>query len=131
MAEAEKVPRMQRFWMWLGLELGKRAGLVAVCGLLITLALGAGISKLEFATGQDSYLNADDQVYIENVEYQEPLGGQAMLLLVPNNRVQDRQSIQAGHIGRTGFALLHHQGRHLAGAAGKHLHLQHHRVLRL
>jgi hydrophobe/amphiphile efflux-3 (HAE3) family protein len=81
MAEAEKVPRMQRFWMWLGLELGKRAGLVAVCGLLITLALGAGISKLEFATGQDSYLNADDQVYIDNVEYQELFGGQAMLVL--------------------------------------------------
>ncbi len=81
MAEPEKVPRMQRFWMWLGLELGRRAGLVAVLGLLITLGLGAGISQLEFATGQDSYLNADDQVYIDNVEYQDLFGGQAMLVL--------------------------------------------------
>lgn len=81
MAEPEKVPRMQRFWMWLGLELGRRAGLVAVCGLLITLGLGAGLTRLEFATGQDSYLNSDDQVYIDNVTYQDLFGGQAMLVL--------------------------------------------------
>ncbi len=51
-------------------------------GLLITLALGAGISRLEFATGQDSYLNKDDQVYIDNVEYQSLFGGQAMLTVI-------------------------------------------------
>ena len=77
----EHIPAMQRFWMWLGLELGRRAGLVAVIGLLVTLGLGAGISRLEFATGQDSYLNADEQVYIDNVEYQTLFGGQAMLVL--------------------------------------------------
>jgi hydrophobe/amphiphile efflux-3 (HAE3) family protein len=55
---------------------------VSVIGLLITLTLGAGISKLEFATGQDSYLNKSDQVYKDNVAYQDLFGGEAMLTLI-------------------------------------------------
>ena len=51
---------MQRFWSSLALTLGKRAGLVSVIGLLITLTLGAGISQLEFKSGQDAYLNKTD-----------------------------------------------------------------------
>jgi hydrophobe/amphiphile efflux-3 (HAE3) family protein len=73
---------MQRFWSWLAVELGKRAGIVALIGLIVTLVLGFGITRLEFATGQDSYLNKDDEVYIDNVEYQELFGGQAMLGLI-------------------------------------------------
>ena len=73
---------MQRFWSWLAVELGKRAGLVALVGLILTLVLGFGITRLEFATGQDSYLNKDDEVYIENVAYQDLFGGQAMLGLI-------------------------------------------------
>ncbi|HEY3142066.1 MAG TPA: hypothetical protein VGJ86_13100, partial [Acidimicrobiales bacterium] len=72
---------MTRIWSWLGLNLGKRAGLVSVVGLLITLTLGVGITRLDFATGQDSYLNKGDQVYKDNVEYQGLFGGQAMLTL--------------------------------------------------
>jgi hydrophobe/amphiphile efflux-3 (HAE3) family protein len=73
---------VQRFWSYLGLELGKRAGLVSVVGLLITIGLGLGIPKLEFATGQDSYLNKDEEVYTDSVAYQDLFGGQAMLSLV-------------------------------------------------
>ena len=35
--ETNELTRMQRFWSWLAVELGKRAGLVAVIGLLLTL----------------------------------------------------------------------------------------------
>ena len=73
---------MQRFWSWLAVELGKRAGLVALVGLILTLAFGYGITRLEFATGQDSYLNKDDEVYVDNVAYQDLFGGQAMLGLI-------------------------------------------------
>ena len=73
---------MHRFWGSLALNLGKRAGLVSIIGLLVTLALGAGITKLEFATGQDSYLNKSDQVYKDNVAYQDLFGGEAMLTVV-------------------------------------------------
>lgn len=73
--------RMQRFWSWLAVEAGRRAGLVGLVGLALTLGLGYGITKLEFATGQDSYLNGDDEVFIDNVRYQDLFGGQAMLVL--------------------------------------------------
>jgi hydrophobe/amphiphile efflux-3 (HAE3) family protein len=72
---------VQRFWSWLAVELGRRAGLVSIVGLLVTVALGLGISQLEFATGQDSYLNKGDQVAKDNVAYQDLFGGQIMIVL--------------------------------------------------
>lgn len=72
---------MQRFWSWLAVELGRRAGLVSVVGLLVTVALGLGITQLEFATGQDSYLNEGDEIAEDNVAYQDLFGGQIMIVL--------------------------------------------------
>jgi hydrophobe/amphiphile efflux-3 (HAE3) family protein len=88
-AEGERhFTRMQRFWNWLALNAGKHAGIVSLIGLLITLVLGYGTTKLQFATGQDSYLNKSDQVYKDNVEYQELFGGEAVLVLftMPNGQ---------------------------------------------
>ncbi|MET1049715.1 MAG: MMPL family transporter [Acidimicrobiales bacterium] len=73
---------MQRFWSRLAVELGKHAIIVGVVVGLITLVLGAGINQLEFATGQDSYLNKTDQVYKDSVAYQDLFGGQAMLTVI-------------------------------------------------
>jgi hypothetical protein len=72
---------VRTIWAWFGLNLGKRAGVVSLVGLILTLSLGYGITRLDFATGQDSYLNEDDQVAIDNEDYQELFGGQAMLTL--------------------------------------------------
>jgi len=72
---------MRRVWAWMGLNFGKHAGIVGVIGLAITLVLGLGATQLDFATGQDSYLNKDEQVYKDNVAYQDLFGGQAMLTL--------------------------------------------------
>jgi uncharacterized protein len=73
---------VERFWRLIAVELGKHAGLVSVIGLLVTLILGFGITRLDFSTGQDSYLNKSDAVYKDNVAYQNLFGGQAMLTLV-------------------------------------------------
>ena len=73
---------MHKYWSWLGLNLGKHAGIVSIVGLIVTLVLGYGITKLDFATGQDSYLNKDDQVFKDSVAYQDLFGGQAMITLV-------------------------------------------------
>lgn len=70
---------MQRFWSALAVAAGKHAFWVAVIGTAITIVLAIGITQLEFATGQDSYLNKGEQVYTDNVEYQDLFGGQAML----------------------------------------------------
>jgi len=72
---------MRRVWAWMALNFGKHAGIVGVVGLALTLVLGLGITRLDFATGQDSYLNKDEQVYKDSVAYQDLFGGQAMLSL--------------------------------------------------
>jgi len=84
---------MQKYWAWLGLNLGKRAGVVSIVGLMVTVALGFGITKLEFATGQDSYLNKDEDVYKDSVDYQGLFGGQAMLTLVSLRGEEDITSL--------------------------------------
>ena len=73
---------MHKFWGWLGLNLGKHWITVLAVGAVLTVGLGFGITQLEFATGQDSYLNKSDQVYKDSVAYQKLFGGQAMLTLV-------------------------------------------------
>ena len=73
---------MQRFWSYLAVQLGKHAIWVTVIGLLVTIGLGLGITQLKFATGQDSYLNTNEQVYKDNVVYQRLFGGQAMLTVI-------------------------------------------------
>lgn len=73
---------MQRFWSWLAVNLGKHAVIVTAVLAAFTILVGTGITRLEFATGQDSYLNAKDQVYKDNVVYQKLFGGEAMLSVI-------------------------------------------------
>ena len=97
---------MQRFWSTLAVQLGKHAILVTVIGLIVTIALGFGITKLEFATGQDSYLNSSDQVAKDNVVYQRLFGGQAMLTVIsmkPGHTVDELFTAR----GRRQFRRLH------------------------
>ncbi|MGZ4708831.1 MAG: MMPL family transporter, partial [Acidimicrobiales bacterium] len=97
MHETNELTRMQRFWSWLAVELGKRAGLVAVIGLLLTLIAGYGTTKLQFATGQDSYLNSTDQVAKDNVAYQDLFGGEAMLVLLSADPGKDVVDLSNPH----------------------------------
>ena len=83
---------MAKVWSWLAVNLGRHAGMVGAIGLVFTIVLGFGITRLEFATGQDSYLNRDSEVYKDNVAYQDRFGGQAMLSLIvmdEGQRVED------------------------------------------
>jgi len=72
---------VQKLWAAMAVSLGKRAALVGVVVFVVTAVLGVGLTRLEFATGQDSYLNKDQQIYKDNVEYQDLFGGQAMVTL--------------------------------------------------
>lgn len=89
MTETHHYTRMQRFWSWLAVRAGRHAGIVSLVGLLLTLVLGYGVTRLEFETGQETYLNSDDQVLIDNIAYQELFGGQAILVLFSAKDGQD------------------------------------------
>ena len=58
---------MERFWRRLGRWLGTHR--LAALGILVavTVLLGHRRPQIEFATGQDSYLNPDSQIAIDNV----------------------------------------------------------------
>jgi hydrophobe/amphiphile efflux-3 (HAE3) family protein len=72
---------MEQFWRNTGIQLGKQWKTVVVVMLVITGVLVIGASKIEFATGQDSYLNPDSQIAIDNVSFQNDFGGETIILL--------------------------------------------------
>jgi uncharacterized protein len=77
---------MRRFWGWLGLNLGRRAGVVAIIGLLVTMTLGLGIVKLRFSTSNSDYLNTNDPAWIDNVNYSHTFGGDPMAMMFTMDR---------------------------------------------
>lgn len=72
---------MERFWRAAGVQLGKYWWAVLGAMLVITGLLAFGLTRLEFATGQDSYLNQDSQIAIDNVRYQDDFGGETAIVL--------------------------------------------------
>ena len=48
---------------------------------MVTIALGAGLTRLDFATGQDSYIDPSSEVAKNNERYQELFGGESMVVL--------------------------------------------------
>lgn len=76
---------MRRFWGWLGLNLGKRAGVVAMSGLLVTMLFGLGVTKLRFTTTNADYLNPKDPAWLANVAYEKAFGGDPMAVMFTMN----------------------------------------------
>jgi hydrophobe/amphiphile efflux-3 (HAE3) family protein len=72
---------MEQFWRTAGLQLGKQWKAVIAVVVVITGVLAIGATQIEFATGQDSYLNPDSQIAIDNVEFQSNFGGETIILL--------------------------------------------------
>jgi hydrophobe/amphiphile efflux-3 (HAE3) family protein len=68
-----------RAWSSFAGAISRRAGLVLAISLVVSAVLAFGAARLDFATGQDSYLNSDSQIAIDNEEYQSLFGGEAML----------------------------------------------------
>ena len=87
---------MERFWRWLGVALGKHWKFVAAMVVVITVVLGFGARNIDFATGQDSYLNPDSQIAIDNVAFQEDFGGETVILLFTSNDGSDVTKLYEG-----------------------------------
>ncbi len=77
---------VEQFWRRTGVALGKQWKIVTAALVVITVLLVAlGIPNLKFATGQDSYLNPDSQIAIDNVKFQSDFGGETVILLFTAN----------------------------------------------
>jgi uncharacterized protein len=73
--------RFQRAWRRSGEVVAGRSTIVLVVATLVTLVFGVGLTRLEFATGDDSYINEGSQVALDNEAYQERFGGETMIVL--------------------------------------------------
>ncbi len=73
---------MGRWWRPTGTWLSRRTGVVLVGVLAVTAVFVLGLNKLDFATGQDSYIDPESQVANDNREYQELFGGENMVVLL-------------------------------------------------
>jgi len=72
---------VEKIWRKLGYTLGRRWVVVVIAFAVVTAILGVGATNLEFATGQDSYLNDDSQTAIDNEIFQGEFGGETIILL--------------------------------------------------
>ncbi len=77
----DQSPRTEKHWRAAGVALGKHWKWVLAAAAVVTVVLAIGFARVEFATGQDSYLNADSQASIDNVAFQDRFGGETVVLL--------------------------------------------------
>ncbi len=70
---------MNQIWARLAGVLSGKPKAVLGSAIALSLILAVGATRLTFATGQDSYLNADSKVATDNERYQTLFGGQAMI----------------------------------------------------
>jgi uncharacterized protein len=87
---------MESIWRAAGYQLGRHWKLVALGVVAITAVLLVGLAQLNFATGQDSYLNKDSQAAIDNVEFQDQFGGETVVLLFTADDDHDVSDLFSG-----------------------------------
>ena len=72
---------MEKVWRSIGRVVSRRTMAVLGVVLLVTVGLGFGLNKLDFATGQDSYVDPGSKVAKDNARYQSLFGGENMVAL--------------------------------------------------
>ena len=72
---------MADLWRSAGRLLSRRTAATVVVVLLITIGLGIGLQRLDFSTGQNSYIDPASQVAKDNERYQNLFGGENMVVL--------------------------------------------------
>ncbi|MDH3754927.1 MAG: MMPL family transporter [Acidimicrobiia bacterium] len=88
--------KAESYWRRAGVLLGKYWAFVILGVLVVTGALVYGVTQIEFATGQDSYLNTDSQASLDNVEFQDQFGGETAVLLFTADDDHDVSDLFAG-----------------------------------
>ena len=72
---------MIEFWNKMGRLLSRRTAATLTVVGLVTIGMGFGLQRLDFATGQDSYIDPASQVAKDNKDYQSLFGGENMVVL--------------------------------------------------
>jgi hydrophobe/amphiphile efflux-3 (HAE3) family protein len=73
---------MAELWRAAARILSRRTAAVLAVVLVLIAGLGLGLRRLDFATGQDSYIEPSSQVAKDNERYQNLFGGENMVVLL-------------------------------------------------
>ena len=79
-------------WRSIGRGLSRHTLIVLVVAVVASGVLLVGANRLDFATGQDSYIDPSSQVAHDNERYQSLFGGESMIALftaAPGKSVAD------------------------------------------
>ena len=105
---------MGSWWRRVGDWLSRRTVATLVAVLAVTGLFAVGLGALDFATGQDSYIDPESQVAKDNGAYQELFGGENMVVLftVPEGKtVKNRVHLDLRGLapeGRASSGCRHH-----------------------
>lgn len=72
---------MESAWRSIGRTISRHTGATLAMVALVTIVLGVGLGRLDFATGQDSYIDPESDVAKDNERYQDLFGGESMVVL--------------------------------------------------
>lgn len=72
---------MKELWNKAGRLLSRRTVATLSVVAVVTVGLGFGLTRLDFATGQDSYIDPSSKVANDNKNYQKLFGGENMVVL--------------------------------------------------
>ena len=72
---------MEGIWTRFGQVVARRTVVVLIIVAVVTAVLAGGLSRLDFATGQDSYIDKDSTEAQDNRRYQDLFGGESMVVL--------------------------------------------------
>ncbi|MFZ4719285.1 MAG: efflux RND transporter permease subunit [Ilumatobacteraceae bacterium] len=72
---------MRTWWRSIGTWLSRHTLVVLLAVLALTAVFAIGLNRLDFATGQDSYIDPASQVAKDNRAYQSLFGGENMVVL--------------------------------------------------
>jgi hydrophobe/amphiphile efflux-3 (HAE3) family protein len=73
---------MGAFWRRAGKVLSTKSAIVGAVVVAITAVMAVGLGRLDFATGQDSYLEPTSTIAQDNERYQELFGGEQMVVML-------------------------------------------------
>ena len=87
---------MERFFRRLGLLIVNRRSLVILIGLILIGVAGFGVTRITIATGTETWVSKDSQVYEDYQRFSEHFGGSPIVVLITGDNIS--QLLQADNL---------------------------------
>ncbi len=71
---------MQKFFLFLGEKVGRRPVLTVFIAILITVALVFGVTRIWMATGNETFIKTDTDIYQNNLRLEDMFGGESIVI---------------------------------------------------